>query len=145
LRADDGLSQPAINKAGPERTCIAARTAPDTFFFIDEHRAGFGISTDGFDRTDEFAHGGFTLHAGGRNEFKLTVHLSFHHPNPGTLGIAFFHVAERTGQFAHLTTAAFVRIDDNNIPHSLSTLHFTLNQKPPLSTGPLEALPVLFI
>jgi hypothetical protein len=111
LRADDGLSQPAIDETGPERTGVAARTASNTFFFADDPGTGFNIPADGIYRANQLTHSGLALHACRWNEFELAVQLGLDDPNSGSLRIALLHVAQRAGHLTHLTAAAFIRVD----------------------------------
>jgi hypothetical protein len=117
LIADNGFAQVAVNETGAERTGVTAGTAADTFFFADDSGPGLGISADGIHGADQFTHGRFTLHTGGRDKLELTVFFGFDGADARSFRIAFFHVSQRAADLAHLTATAFLGMDYDNLAH----------------------------
>jgi hypothetical protein len=122
LIANNGFAQLAVNETGAKGAGVTAGTAADTFFFADDSGARLGISADGIHRTDQLAHGRFTLHTGGGDKLNLAILFGFNRTDARSLRIAFLHVSKRAADLTQLTAAAFLGMNNDNVAHSSASI-----------------------
>jgi hypothetical protein len=122
LMTNNRFAQVAVNETGPEGAGITAGTATDTFFFANDSGARLGISANGINRTNQFAHRRFTLHTGGRDKLDLTIFFGFDGADARSFRIAFFHISKRAADLTHPAATALLGINNNNVAHSPASM-----------------------